>query len=165
MNHSQALPAQGGCWFTVKKPLLCLPASLLSLTSAAPFSVSSSTHATHPRLGKTSPEVIVQTDIARQEEETQESVCGPSLRSLIIKPKWGVSINHSHLDNYSHSLWTNQINKACELDHPIKALPLILGGSKVCDVRKAGDKCPVLCGPEQAASIISMLVSRQPWST
>lgn len=90
MNHSQALPAQGGADSAVKRPLLCLPASRLSLPSAVPFLISSSAPATHPRQGKASPEVIIQPVIVRPVEETQESVSGPSLRSLITKPRRGV---------------------------------------------------------------------------
>lgn len=109
----------------VKRPLLCFPASLLSVSSAVPFPISSSAHATHPTQGKTSPEVIIQPATVRAAEDRQESVSGPSLRSLIIKPKRGVWINHSHLDNYSH-YGPIKIIKACELNHPIKALPIIL---------------------------------------
>ena len=152
-----------------KKPPLHLPATLLSPPSDAPFSVSRTAQAIQNRQENTSPEVIIQPASARITEEAQTAGAEPLLRSLVIKP--GRSVWMTTL------IWTITaipyrsitIIKACELDQPIKALPIITAGSARCVISEKLMtiiwSCVGLClqEPGQTAAIIGIIVTRHPW--
>lgn len=121
---------------------------MLTPPSVVPFSISRTAQAIQNRQENTSPEVIIQPASARLTEEAQMAVAEPLLRSLVIKP--GRSVWMTTL------IWTITpipyrpitIIKACELDQPIKALPVITAGSARCVISEKliTNNHLVLCG-------------------
>lgn len=141
---------------------------MLTPPSDVPFSISRTAQAIQNRQENTSPEVIIQPASARLTEEAQTAVAGPLLRSLVTKPRRSVWM--------TTLIWTITaipyrpitIIKACELDQPIKALPIITAGSARCVISEKLItiiwSCVGLClqEPGQTAAI-GIIVTRHPW--